>query len=80
MRVPAGTFDIVILAPEPAIVPGLIVQFPDGKPVNSTLPVATAQVGCIIVPVNGAEGVTGCEFITTFVDASDVHPTELVTV
>lgn len=36
---------MVLLAPEPAIAPGLIVQLPVGKPLNTTLPVATVQVG-----------------------------------
>ena len=50
---------MVLLRPEPAIAPGLIVQFPDGKPVKSTLPVATVQVGCVIVPAVGTAGVAG---------------------
>ena len=64
----------------PVIDPGLRVQFPDGKPLKNTLPVATAQVGCVIVPTTGARGVAGCTFITIFADAIEVHPTELVTV
>jgi hypothetical protein len=36
---------IVVLAPDPVTAPGLIVQLPAGKPLNTTLPVATAQVG-----------------------------------
>jgi hypothetical protein len=39
--------------------PGLrvIVHVPvDGKPVSLTLPVATAHVGCVIVPITGGEG------------------------
>lgn len=36
------------------------VQLPvSGKPFNKTLPVATEQVGCVIGPAAGAEGVTG---------------------
>lgn len=60
--------------------PGSIVQLPEGKPFKTTLPVASVQVGCVIVPTVGADGVTGCVFITTLADAEDVHPTELVTV
>ena len=60
--------------------PGLMVQFPDGKPLNTTLPVATAQVGWVIVPTVGAAGVAGCALITTFADATEIHPTEFVTV
>ena len=35
----------------------MIVQFPDGRPLNTTLPVATVQVGCVIVPTPGANGI-----------------------
>jgi hypothetical protein len=59
LYVPATRPESVVLGPEPDIAPGLIVQFPDGKPLNATLPVATAQVGCVIVPTIGADGVTG---------------------
>ena len=52
----------VILLPVPFVVisPGLrvSVQFPvDGKSFKITLPVATAQVGWVIVPTVGAPGV-----------------------
>ena len=60
--------------------PGLIVQLPAGSPLSTTEPVATVQVGCVIVPTTGAVGVAGCTLITTLADASDVQPTELVTV
>ena len=59
MCVPVGKPDIVVLAVEPAIDPGLIVQLPAGKPLNTTLPVADAHVGCVIVPTTGAVGVAG---------------------
>jgi len=80
LYVPAETPEMVVLVPIPAIAPGFIVQFPDGKPLNTTLPVETAQVGCVIVPTTGIEGVTGCALITTLADANDVHPNALVTV
>ena len=79
MYVPATKPDRVVFEPVPAIAPGLMVQFPAGKPLNTTLPVATRHVGCVIVPTVGAAGVTGCALITTSADASEVHPTELVT-
>lgn len=72
--VPATRLVTVLLVPVPAIVPGFIVQFPEGKPFNTTLPVATAQVGCVITPTVGAEGVAGCALITTFAEGNDVHP------
>lgn len=80
VRVPAARPDTVRLVPVPAIAPGLTVQFPAGKPPNITLPVARAQVGCVIMPTVGAEGVTGCVLMTTFAVGEEVHPTELVTV
>ena len=48
-----------MLIVDPAIPPGLIVQFPEGKPLRITLPVAVAQVGWVIVPTEGAVGVMG---------------------
>src|SRR5664280_627964 len=71
---------IVVLAPVPAIVPGLMVQLPEGNPLNTTLPVANWQVGCVIVPTTGAVGVTGCALMTTLPEAGETHPEALVTV
>ena len=71
---------MVVLVPVPAIAPGLIVQFPAGKPLNTTLPVATAQVGCVIVPTVGAAGEPGAAVMTTLADAEEVHPAAFVTV
>lgn len=48
---------MVLLVPVPAMAPGLIIQFPNGKSDNITLPVATEQVGCVIIPTVGADGV-----------------------
>ena len=45
--------------PVPAIAPGLTIQLPAGKPVKTTLPVDTVQVGCVTVPTIGADGVMG---------------------
>ena len=71
---------MVVLVPVPVIAPGLMVQFPAGKPVTVTLPVANAQVGCVIVPTVGAAGVAGCALMTTLADAKEVHPAAFVTV
>jgi len=71
---------MVVLVVFPLTAPGLIVQFPAGKPFSTTLPVATAQVGCVIVPTAGAAGVAGCTLITTDADGDEVHPEALVTV
>jgi len=70
---------MVVLAPVPVIPPGLIVQFPAGNPFNTTLPVDNIQLGCVMVPTIGAEGVAGCTLITIFADATEVHPTAFVT-
>jgi hypothetical protein len=73
--------ETLVLIPVPDIAPGFIVQIPlDGKPLNTTLPVDTAQVGWVIVPTVGAEGVTGCVLIRTLEDAEETHPAALVTV
>ena len=69
-----------MLDPVPEMLPGLIVQVPAGKPFNTTLPVATAQVGWVIVPTVGAVGVAGCALITTLAEAGEVQPAALVTV
>jgi hypothetical protein len=78
--VPVARFRIVVLPVLPAILPGLMVQFPAGKPLRTTLPVATAQVGCVIAPTIGADGVAGCALITTSADNTEVHPAASVTV
>jgi hypothetical protein len=80
VRVPAASPEIVILDPVPVIAPGLMVQFPVGKPLSSTLPVEMAQVVCVIMPIVGADGDAGCALITTFAVATEVQPIELVTV
>ena len=59
MYVPENSPDRVVLVVLPVIAPGLIVQLPAGNPLNTTLPVETEQVGCIIELISGAEGVTG---------------------
>lgn len=82
--VPGRRPAIVVLVPVPAVVmlPGLrvSVQEPVGREFKTTLPVATAHVGCVIVPITGATGVAGWTLIVAPDDGSDVHPVELVTV
>ena len=70
---------MVVLAVDPAIDPGLIVQFPAGKPLSTTLPVPDKQVGCVISAI-GAPGVPKLAVITTLADAEEVPPNASVTV
>ena len=72
----------VVPVPVVTVAPGVLVrvQVPDeGNPLKRTLPVATAQVGCVIVPIIGAD-CTGWAFITTLADVDETHPDALVTV
>jgi hypothetical protein len=78
--VPAAKPEIVVLAVEPDMTPGLIVQLPVGKPLNTTRPVAVAQDGCVMTPIASAIGVAGCALTTTLDEAVDAHPAALVTV
>ena len=76
---------MVLVVPVPVIVvaPGVLVkvQVPvAGKLFNTTLPVETAQVGCVIVPIAGAKGKSGAALITMFDDEDEVQPAALVTV
>ena len=76
----------VVAVPLPVVVefPGeaIIVHVPvAGKPLNATLPVANVQVGCVITPTKGVEGVLGCAIITALsVVNAEVQPTLFVTV
>jgi hypothetical protein len=77
--------DRIVLVPVPVDVvpPGvrIKVQLPvAGNPFNTTLPVATVQVGWVIVPTVGAVGDDGWAVITTLAEAGEIQPEELVTV
>ena len=63
--------------------PGLLVSVHvpvAGRPFNTTLPVAIAQVGWVMVPTVGAVGDDGCAVITTLAEAGETQPEALVTV
>ena len=51
-----------------------------GIPLKTTLPVAIAQVGWVMVPTVGAVGDNGWAVITTLAEAGETQPEELVTV
>ncbi|MFN8275697.1 MAG: hypothetical protein U0X58_12560 [Flavobacteriaceae bacterium] len=57
-----------------------MVQVPAGSPVSSILPVAVEHVGCVTVPMVGADGVGGCALMVAEADATEVQPEALVTV
>ena len=62
---PATRPEIDVLTVLPAMAPGLITQFPDGKPLSTTLPVANAQAGCVITPTIGAAGMAFTVAVTS---------------
>ncbi|AUX18787.1 hypothetical protein [Flavobacterium columnare] len=49
-----------------------------GKPFKVTLPVEVIQFGCVIAPVIGADGVTGCVLIVIVVAACAVQVLSVV--
>jgi hypothetical protein len=83
--VPAGIPEIVVLVPVPVLVvpSGVLLNVHlsvAGNPFKTALPVATAQVGSVIVPTVGDVGVGGWALMTILADAVEVHPEALVTV
>jgi hypothetical protein len=83
--VPAASPEIVVLAPDPAVIvpPGSLVNVHEpaaGRPLKTTLPVGALKVGCVMVPITGGAGVGGCALIIALPDAEEVHPTAFVTV
>lgn len=85
VKTPSSRFVIVLMGPLPVVVndPGnlVIIHEPvEGNPLNTTLPVGSATVGCVIVPTSGAAGVGGCAGITTFADGADRQPFAVTTV
>lgn len=85
VNTPGSSPVIVLDVPVPVVPtsPGLlvIVHVPeDGNPLSTTLPVGMVKLGCVTVPTTGADGVGGCTRITTFDDATEIHPASLVTV
>jgi hypothetical protein len=58
----------------------LVIDHPvEGKLFKTILPVATAHVGCVIVPIAGAVGVAGCSSIITSSEGRETQPAALVT-
>jgi hypothetical protein len=74
---------VLVPVPEEVVPPGVRVRVHvpvAGNPLKITLAVAVAQVGWVIVPTVGAVGVTGCAAMTILAEATEVHPSALVTV
>ncbi len=74
---------VEVPVPVEVTAPGFLVrvQVPDeGKPLRATLPVGTAQVGCVLVPTTGAVGAAGTALITTLPVGGETHPEASVTV
>ena len=72
-----------IPVPVVAILPGVLVSVHvpvEGRPFRMMVPVATAHDGWVIFPETGAVGVTGCSFIITPVEATEMQPDAFVTV
>jgi hypothetical protein len=57
LYVPGASPETVVPGVLPGIAPGLIIQFPAGNPLKTTLPVADAHVVCVMAPTTGAEGI-----------------------
>ena len=76
---------MVLVAPVPVVVTPsgfrVSVHVPvAGKEVRATLPLAVAQLGCVMVPTTGLVGVVAKAVITTFADTGETQPPALVTV
>ena len=75
LYVPAFKPDIVVLVPVPVIPPGFTVHVPvSGKPFNTTLPVSTTLVGCVIVDTVGAAGATQAHELVTTLLSKEIAP------
>jgi hypothetical protein len=66
---------IVFVEPVPVteFEPYVKVHAPEGKPLKTTDPVAVLHVGCVIVPIIGAEGANGCALMTVLDDVPEVQ-------
>ena len=74
---------MVIPVPELVIPPGFLVrvQVPEaGNPFSTTDPVASTQVGCVIVPMTGAPGIPVTGLIRILKEGGEIQPAAFVTV
>lgn len=85
LNVPGDSPEIVVVVPVPVVIvpPGFCIRDhvpAAGSPVRTTFPEVAVHVGCVIVPVAGAPGVTGCVLITTAEDDAEMQEEAFVTV
>ena len=77
LKVPVVPVPVMVEPPGDAVT----VQVPDaGSPLKAILPVAVVQVGWVMAPTTGADGVAGCALMVALSDEAEVHPAALVTV
>ena len=69
------TVNVVVV---PVRFPGLIVQAPVGRPLSTTLPVETVQVGWVMVPTIGASGIALT--VTVALELTELKPSFTTTV
>ena len=68
---------VVVPVPTEVMVPGyrVSVHVPlAGNPFISTLPVEEKQVGGVIAPTIGADGISACAVIMMLPDEGEIHP------
>ena len=77
LNVPVVPIPVMVVDPTDSVT----VHMPDaGSPLKATLPVAVVQVGWVMVPITGADGVAGCALMVALSDEAEVQPAALVTV
>ena len=75
---PAANPVTVVVAPVPEMLPGLMVHVPEaGNPLTAALPVATAHVGWVIVPMFSTVG-NGFTVKVALLDVALLLPLQLV--
>lgn len=72
LKVAVAVFPVMVAPPGLAVTVQLLV----GRLLSATLPVASAHVGLVIVPIVGADGIVGWAGITALPDGADVQPDE----
>jgi hypothetical protein len=74
---------VLVLVPVAVAPPGVLIKVHvpgAGRLLNTTLPVGTVHVGCVLVPTVGADGEAGTALMTILDEEKEVHPDASVTV